>query len=186
MEKTKNLAPRLAAYTFANALNKVYEIPAQTPKGFVELNVLDLRGIKFSIAVQKTKNKLQSLINEIQSKRNVSNPKILQEFNDKRIAECKKLCTKDEKGEPVMVRNGNVMEFTFTDEKRKELDVVIEALMESEKFKPHFDKAKKDYSDFANAEIDFDEIIHYVKEEDLSCDITTNILDDISWMIKFQ
>jgi hypothetical protein len=58
--------------------------------------------------------------------------------------------------------------------------------MESEKFKPHFDKAKKDYSDFANAEIDFDEIIHYVKEEDLSCDITTNILDDISWMIKFQ
>jgi hypothetical protein len=183
MEKTKNLMPRLAAYTLANAMNKVYEIPAQTPKGFVELNVLDLRGIKFSIVVHKTKNKLQSLINEMESKRNIPNPKILQEFNDKRIAECKKLCDKDEKGEPVMVRNGNRMEFTFTDENRKALDVVIDNLVESEKFKPYFDKAKADYKKFSEEEIDFDELIHYVKEEDLSCDITANIIEDIAWMI---
>ena len=76
--------------------------------------------------------------------------------------------------------------FDVPEEKMEELNKAIEAISQSEKYKEHFDNAQEAFRAFTEAEIDFCEVFHCVKEEDLSNDITSNMIDDINFMIIFD
>jgi len=184
MKKEKMILKRMAAYQFAEAFNKDYNIVVDGKS--VVVNVLDCRGVEFSLAVNKTKNRLQSIIREAESKRGIANPQIRNAFEAERIKAVTEHSNKDEKGVAIMKMDNGRRVFDVPEEKMEELNKAIEAISQSEKYKEHFDNAQEAFRAFTEAEIDFCEVFHCVKEEDLSNDITSNMIDDINFMIIFD
>lgn len=179
------MIPRGKAYDFANAINKFYKIPANTEQGFVELNCLDLRGMKFSLAINKNKNRTQSLVNEMEGKRNIANMEVYKEFEKERIAVCVKHAKKNEKGDLLKKQNRYGQE-VYDMVSQENFEAEVKALREKDPYKEWFDKAAESYSKCYNELIDFNQVFHMIDEEDLSIDITSNIIDDLAWMINFK
>ena len=172
------LMPRGNVFQLAALMNKTY------PDGST---IYSLHGNKFALAVNKTKNKFQSIINEIYSKDALPDKTLKDKFHEEKMKIIDRNVEKDAKGLPVVIPDpNNSGRKVYKMKDQKIFDEEIAALTGSEEFKEEFEKKDKIYNDFCNEFIDFAEIIHKVKEEDLPTDITSDIIDNISWMIIMQ
>ena len=168
--------PRYAAYELANRIN----------------SVSDCRGQKFSYIILKNARKLQSMINEMNMKQKPKPTPEYIDFNKKREDLCLEMVKRDEQNNVLFktdkdgkhLRNPDgSMEYDIdnVEEYNRRYKVLLDA---HPVFQAQIDNRNKEARLFRDEKIDFKEILHFIDMEDMSDDITTDQLDEISFFVN--